>query len=186
MALETDRCRREFALSEARILLARTPSVLDAWLRGLPEGWARAHEGGESWSPYDVVGHLIHGELTDWLPRLSRILERGTELPFDRFDRFAQLRDSEGKSLEELLDEFARLRIGSLQALDEMALDDAALDRRGTHPVLGEVTVRQLLATWVAHDHDHIVQIARVLANQYADEVGPWRRFLRVISGQPG
>lgn len=167
-------------------MLERTPAVLDAWLRELPGGWSRAHEGGESWSPYDVVGHLIHGEKTDWIPRLTRILEHGTGVPLDRFDRFAQFHDSEGKSLEELLDEFARLRAVSLRALDAQTLDESRLERRGLHPILGEVTVRQLLATWVAHDHDHIVQIARVLANQYADEVGPWRQFLRVISGQPG
>ena len=180
------RARRSFSLPEARELLARTPAVLDAWLRGLPAGWERANEGGESWSPFDVVGHLIHGEKTDWIPRLTRILEHGTALPFDKFDRFAQFRDSAGRSLEELLGEFARLRAASLATLDALALDEAALDRHGRHPVLGEVSARQLLATWVAHDHDHIVQIARVLANQYADEVGPWRTFLRVVSGQPG
>ncbi len=181
-----DRCRREFSLQEARVLLERTPAVLDAWLRGLPRSWSQAHEGGESWSPFDVVGHLIHGEERDWIPRLTRILEHGTAVPLDRFDRFAQFHDSAGKSLEELLDEFARLRSVSLRALDASALDESALERRGMHPILGEVTVRQLLATWVAHDHDHIVQVARVLANQYADAVGPWRQFLRVISGQPG
>ncbi|MEO7794160.1 MAG: DinB family protein [Thermoanaerobaculia bacterium] len=186
MAGSGDRTRRAFELAEARALLSRTPAVLDAWLRGLPAGWDSAHEGGESWSPYDVVGHLIHGELRDWLPRLTRILEHGTAVPLDRFDRFAQFRDSPGKTLEELLEEFAGLRGASLRALDGLALQPGDLDRRGLHPILGEVTVRQLLATWVAHDHDHIVQIARVLANQYADEVGPWRQFLRVISGQPG
>lgn len=181
-----DRCRKEFSLQEARVLLARTPAVLDAWLRNLPDGSERAHEGGESWSPFDVVGHLIHGEKTDWISRLTRILEHATALPFDEFDRFAQFQDCSGRSLEELLDEFANLRAASLRALDALALDESALERRGMHPILGEVTARQLLATWVAHDHDHIVQIARVLANQYADEVGPWRRFLRIISGQPG
>jgi len=181
-----DRSRRNFSLLEARALLERTPAIVDAWLRGLPDEWTRANEGGESWSPFDVLGHYIHGERTDWIPRLARILEHGTAVPFDKFDRFAQFRDSAGKSLPELLDEFARLRAGSLSALDAFALDEAALDRRGQHPALGEVTVRQLLATWVAHDNDHLVQIARVLANQYADEVGPWRAFLRVISGQPG
>ena len=181
-----DRSRREFSLREARPLLERTPAILDAWLRGLPENWVRANEGGESWSPYDVVGHLIHGEKTDWIPRLARLLEHGTAVPFDKFDRFAQFEDSAGKSMDELLDEFARLRFESLRQLDERRLDEAALERRGRHQVLGEVTARQLLATWVAHDHDHIVQIARVIANQYADEVGPWRQFLRVVSGQPG
>lgn len=185
-----DRSRRTFSMSEGRALLERTPAIVDVWLRGLPEEWARANEGGESWSPFDVLGHYIHGERTDWIPRLTRILEHGMALPFDKFDRFAQFRDSAGKSIAELLDEFARLRAESLRALDAFGLDrpdgNALLDRRGRHPELGEVTVRQLLATWVAHDLDHLMQIARVLASQYADEVGPWRRYLRVISGLPG
>ena len=175
-----------FSLPEARALLERTPAILDVWLRGLPDRWARANEGGESWSPYDVLGHYIHGEKTDWIPRLRRMLEHGTALPFDKFDRFAQFRDSAGKSLEELLDEFARRRRESLSALDAFALDEAALDRRGRHPELGEVTVRQLLACWVAHDLDHLMQVARVLAHRHRDEVGPWRAYLRIISGQPG
>lgn len=175
-----------FSLAEARALLARTPALLDTWLRDLPEAWLRANEGGESWSPFDVVGHFIHGEETDWIPRLTRILEHGTAVPFDKFDRFAQFEDSRGKSLAELLDEFARRRAGSLAALDALALDEPALERRGLHPELGEVTVRNLLACWVAHDLDHVVQIARVLAHRHRDEVGPWRRYLRIISGQPG
>lgn len=186
MNAPSDRSRRAYSLIEARALLARTPAVLDAWLRGLPDAWALANEGGDSWSPFDVVGHLIHGERTDWIPRLTRIFEHGTAVPFDKFDRFAQFQDSAGKSLDELLDEFARRRAASLRALDAFVLNEAALGRRGRHQVLGEVTARQLLATWVAHDNDHLIQIARVLANQYAEEVGPWRRFLRVISGQQG
>jgi hypothetical protein len=186
MEAAADRSRRVFDLAEARTFLARTPAILDAWLRGLPEPWVHAHEGGESWSPFDVVGHLIHGEERDWIPRLERILEHGTAVPLDKFDRFAQFHESEGKSLGELLDEFAGRRAASLRALEAMKIQESDLPRRGLHQVLGEVSVRQLLATWVAHDHDHIVQIARVLANQYAEEVGPWRQFLRVISGQPG
>jgi hypothetical protein len=186
METATDRSRRTFDLAEARNFLARTPAILDVWLRAMPEAWAHANEGGDSWSAFDVVGHLIHGERTDWIPRLARIFEHGTAVPFDKFDRFAQFEDSQGKSLDELLEEFARLRAASLSSLDGFDLEGAALDRRGRHQILGEVTARQLLATWVAHDHDHLIQIARVLANQYADEVGPWRQFLRVISGQPG
>jgi hypothetical protein len=180
--------RPRFSLAQARPLLARTPAIVDCWLRGLPERWIRSNEGGDSWCPYDIVGHYIHGERTDWIPRLGRILEHGTALPFDRFDRFAQFEASAGRCLEALLDEFARLRTASLDALDAFGLDDAseALDRRGLHPELGEVTVRQLLATWVAHDQDHLMQLARVLAHQVADDVGPWRRYLRVVSGQPG
>ena len=117
--------RLTFSLPEARALLARTPVLLDTWLRGLPDEWLRANEGGESWSPFDVLGHYIHGEKADWIPRLARMLEHGTAVPFDKFDRFAQFRDSEGKSVAELLDEFARRRAASLAAFDALALDES-------------------------------------------------------------
>jgi hypothetical protein len=181
-----DRTRKRLALADAQALLARTPRLLDAWLRGLPEAWLTAHEGGESWSPTDVLGHLIHGEHTDWIPRVRRILDQGDAVAFEKFDRFAQFRESVGKSVPELLDEFSRLREANLAVLAALPLDEAALDRPGLHPALGAVTMRNLLATWVAHDLDHVSQIARVLARQYADEVGPWRAYLRVISGNPG
>jgi DinB family protein len=173
-------------MEEATAILARTPATLDALLRGLPDGWIRANEGGETWSPFDVIGHLIHGEQTDWLPRTRIILERGDARPFDKFDRFAQFRGSRGRPLSELLDEFAARRAENLRQLATLALTDADLDRPGLHPELGPVTMRQLLATWVAHDLDHLVQIARVLARQYSDEVGPWRAYLRIISGAQG
>jgi DinB superfamily len=173
-------------MEEATAILARTPATLDALLRGLPDGWIRANEGGETWSPFDVIGHLIHGEQTDWLPRTRIILERGDARPFDKFDRFAQFRGSRGRPLSELLDEFAARRAENLRQLATLALTDADLDRPGLHPELGPVTMRQLLATWVAHDFDHLVQIARVLARQYSDEVGPWRAYLRIISGAQG
>jgi hypothetical protein len=178
--------RRAFVIEEATAILARTPAALDALLRGLPDGWIGANEGGETWSPFDVIGHLIHGERTDWLPRARMILERGEARPFDTFDRFAQFRASQGRTLADLLDEFASLRSANLRALDALTLTDGDLDRRGVHPELGVVTMRQLLATWVAHDLDHIVQISRVLARQYSDEVGPWSAYLRIISGAPG
>jgi hypothetical protein len=181
MPTETDRTRRSFDLSEATAILTRTPATLDAMLRGLPDAWVRAHEGGETWSPFDVVGHLVHGERTDWITRARIILEHGEARVFDRFDRFAQFASSRGKTLGTLLDEFAALRQASLRQLAAMHLTDADLDRSGQHPEFGCVTLRQLLATWVAHDFDHVVQISRVLANQYADEVGPWRAYLRVI-----
>lgn len=186
MSTDTDRTRMSFALADATAVLARTPQTLDAMLRGLPESWLSARERADSWSPFDIIGHLIHGELTDWIPRVRRVLEDGESLPFEKFDRFAQFRESAGKSLPELLDEFARLRDQNLQTLAGMEIEGAALDRLGTHPELGTVTLRQLLATWVAHDLDHVMQIARVMATQYADEVGPWRAYLRIISGQPG
>jgi len=175
-----------FSLALARPMLERTPRIVDAWLRGLPDEWLHTNEGGESWGPFDIVGHYIHGERTDWMPRLRRILEHGTAVPFDKFDRFAQFEASRGTSIDELLDQFARLRSENLSALDAFELDEAALDRRGMHPELGEVTLRNLLACWVAHDQDHLMQIARVLGRQYGAEVGPWRRYLRVVSGEPG
>jgi hypothetical protein len=186
MTGETDRTRRPFALDEAIAVLSRTPATLDALLRGLPPGWIAAHEGGETWSPFDVMGHLIHGEQTDWMPRARIILEHGEARPFEKFDRFAQFQASEGKSIAELVDEFAALRQQNVRDLAALGLTGADLDRRGRHPELGVVTLRQLLATWVAHDLDHVVQISRVIARQYSDEVGPWRAYLRVISGTQG
>jgi hypothetical protein len=186
MTDDTSRTRRPFAVSEAIAILSRTPAMLDALLRGLPEPWITAHEGGETWSPFDVIGHLIHGEQTDWMPRARIILAHGDTRAFDPFDRFAQLEHSRGRTLPSLLDEFAAARAESVRSLVALQLTDADLDRRGKHPELGVVTLRQLLATWVAHDLDHVVQIARVLAQQYADEVGPWRAYLRVISGSQG
>lgn len=186
MTAQTDRTRRSFVMEEAVAILARTPATLDALLRGLPDGWIVAHEGGETWSPFDVIGHLIHGERTDWVPRVKIILEHGEARAFDTFDRFAQFAVSEGRTLASLLDEFATLRQENLRELAMLCLADADLDRRGRHPTLGVVTLRQLLATWVAHDLDHVVQISRVLARQYSDEVGPWRAYLRIISGTQG
>ena len=180
------RTRRSLVVDEAAAVLARTPGALDALLRGLPEDWIGADEGGETWSPFDVIGHLIHGEKTDWMPRVRIILEHGESRPFDKFDRFAQLAASEGRSLGSLLEEFAVLRDENVRQLLRLRLSEADLDRRGRHPELGGVTLRQLLAAWVAHDLDHVVQISRVLATQYSDEVGPWRAYLRVISGQQG
>jgi hypothetical protein len=173
-------------MDDAIAILARTPVTLDALLRGLPEGWITAHEGGATWSPFDVIGHLIHGERTDWLPRAKLILAHGDRRPFEKFDRLAQFADSEGRTLASLLDEFAALRRENLRELAAMRLSDADLDRPGRHPELGPVTLRQLLATWVAHDLDHVVQISRVMAKQYSEEVGPWRAYLRVISGAQG
>ena len=173
-------------MEEAIALLARTPATLEALLRGLPDGWIAAHEGGETWSPFDVIGHLIHGERTDWMSRARIILEHGEARAFDTFDRLSQLRESEGRTLASLLEEFATLRQENLRALAALRLTDADLDRRGRHPELGVVTLRQILATWVAHDLDHVAQVSRVLARQYSDEVGPWRAYLRIISGTQG
>jgi hypothetical protein len=181
-----DNTRRAFSLEEAIPILERTPRTLDAMLRGLPDAWLLCNEGGDTFSPYDVVGHLIHGEKTDWMPRARMILETGDARPFEPFDRFAQREASHGKTLDELLDEFARLRAGNIAALKALELAPSDLERRGKHPKLGSVTMRQLLATWVAHDLDHVIQIARVIARQYTDEVGPWTAHLRIISGTQG
>lgn len=186
MTLQADRTRRPFVIEEAVAILERTPAVLDAMLRGLPDGWIAAHEGGETWSPFDVLGHLIHGERTDWLARIRIILEHGESRPFDAFDRLAQFAESERGTLAARLDEFASLRRDNLRALASLRLSPADLDRPGRHPSLGPVTLRHLLATWVAHDLDHLTQIARVIARQYTDEVGPWRAYLRIISGAQG
>src|SRR5438067_4754555 len=170
-----------FHLPDAIALLRRTPAALDVLLRGLPDLWTRSTEGPETWSPYDIVGHLIHGEHTDWIPRARHILNDGESRPFDKFDRLAQFNDSRGKSLDQLLDEFAKARSESLSALEALNLTPADLNKRGTHPTFGSVTLGQLLATWTAHDLTHIHQISRVMALQYREAVGPWTAFLGVM-----
>jgi len=177
---------REFSLTEAMALLARTPATLDALLRGLPDIWVRnnegrTQEGSHTWSPFDVVGHLIVGERTDWMPRARIILQYGEARPFDPFDRLAQVKESQGKSPDQLLDEFARLRRDNLAALHALDLHPEDLARRGTHPELGAVTLSQLLATWAVHDLTHLHQVSRVMAHQYRDAVGPWSAYLGVL-----
>ncbi len=162
-------------------ILSRTPATLRAMLGGLPDAWARANYGPETFSPFDVVGHLIHGERTDWITRARWIQEKGVREAFPPFDRFAQQRESLGKTMAMLLDEFTTLRAQSLADLAAMNLDEGALGLVGRHPTLGAVTLRELLATWVVHDLDHTAQIARALAYQYKDEVGAWRAFLPIL-----
>jgi hypothetical protein len=171
----------EFSLAEASALLARTPATLDALLRGLPNVWVRSNEGNNTWSAYDVVGHLIVGERTDWMPRLRIILEHGESRPFDRFDRFEQLKQDPALPIEQLLDEFARLRSQNLSDLQALNLQPKDFARRGTHPELGVVTVSELLATWTVHDLTHLHQISRVMAHQYRATVGPWSAYLGVL-----
>jgi hypothetical protein len=168
-------------LDEVVAVLHRTPQTLRDLLDGLPERLSQATEGGDSWSPYDVLGHLIHGEKADWIPRLGIILAEGEARPFEPFDRLAQFRESRGKSLAELLDEFEELRASSLQALKRMAEKELDLSLTGTHPDLGRVTAAQLLATWAVHDLGHIAQIVRTMAGVYAEDVGPWRAYLPVL-----
>ena len=186
MSDDRSRTRQPFAMDDAIAILSRTPATIDALLRDLPDDWITANEGRDTWSPYDVVGHLIHGERTDWLPRARIILEHGESRAFEAFDRLAQFAESSGRTLANLLDEFATLRQANVRELRALGLTEADLDRHGRHPELGAVTLRQLVATWVAHDLDHVMQISRILARQYSDQVGPWRKYLRVISGEPG
>lgn len=171
----------EFNLDETVAVLRRTPATLDALLRGLPESWARSNEGKDTWSAFDIVGHLIIGERTDWMPRVRVILAHGEARPFDPFDRFAQLKETQNKSLEQLLDDFARLRKENLAALLALNLQPEDMGRRGRHPALGAVTLSQLLATWAVHDLTHLHQLFRVMAHQYRDAVGPWSAYLGVL-----
>jgi len=176
--LRTIMLRMEFDLDQALAVLERTPATLRALLSGLPDGWTASTEGGESWSPYVVVGHLVHGERTDWIPRARIIMADGERRTFTPYDRFAQYRESAGKSLDQLLDEFASLRAENLGVLRAMRLGPDDLSRAGTHPEFGRVTLAQLLATWTAHDLGHLLQIARTMQRQYRDAVGPWRAYL--------
>ena len=171
----------EYKLDEGIAVLERTPGVLTALLGGLPECWSRATEGGETWSAYDIVGHLIHGEQTDWMERIGIILKHGEQRAFTPFDRFAQFTESQGKTMDELLERFSALRSANLDALRELNLTHEQLDLPGMHPALGAVTLRNLLATWTAHDLGHIYQIARTMAAQYKHEVGPWIKYMRVL-----
>lgn len=170
----------EFRLDDAVALLERTPASLRALLDGLPDTWVRATEGGDSWSPYDVIGHLIQGEYTDWIPRARHILA-GEKRAFKPFDRTAQFTESRGKTLGELLAAFADIRRENVATLRGMKLTDDDLGRRGLHPEFGEVTLRELLATWVVHDLDHVAQVARTMAKVYATATGPWSAYLSIL-----
>ncbi len=171
----------DFEFSEGVAVLARTPSVLRDMLGGLPSQWIERDEGPDTWSPFVIVGHLVHGERTDWIPRARIILEQGANRRFTPYDRFAQFEESAGKSLALLLDEFAVVREENLATLAEWRLSDDHLELTGEHPEFGRVTLRQLLATWVVHDLGHIAQIARVMAKQYRDAIGPWRAYLPIV-----
>ena len=173
----------EFNLEDAINILRRTPGVLMQLLKDLPVEWVKNNEGGDTWSPYDVVGHLIHGEETDWMPRARIILKDGEGRSFEPFDRFAQLAKPQGRSLDELLDEFASLRRENLAELARLQLSPQQLLLRGRHPELGPVTLGELLATWVAHDLSHIAQVVRVMCRQYTEAVGPWRQYLPLVDG---
>lgn len=162
-------------------LLSRTPAALNVFLRDLPGGWTLYNEGENTWSAFDIVGHLIHGDRTDWMVRAKRILDFGETKAFDPFDRLGQARESQGKSLPQLLDEFARVRSERLDELRALNLRPSDLEKRGLHPALGVVTLSQLLATWATHDLTHLHQLSRVMAYQYREAVGPWSKYLGVL-----
>lgn len=172
----------KFDLDEAVALLERTPAALRALLHGLPEPWTTCDEGPDTFSPWEVLGHLVHGERKDWIARASIILAQGDERTFEPFDRFAHRQESRGRTLDELLDEFEQLRKRNLIQLRGWNPRAAELRLEGVHPVFGTVTLEQLLATWVVHDLTHLTQIARVMAKRYAHAVGPWKEYLSVLN----
>lgn len=171
----------EFDLASSRAILARTPATLATLVHDLPDSWIKENEGPGTWSVFDVVGHLIHGERTDWIPRARIILEHGDARAFEPFDRFAQLAQKKSAPLAELLDRFAALRAENLVAFDSFGITPAKLALPGLHPELGAVTLGQLLSTWVVHDLNHLGQVARVMAKRYADAVGPWTAYLGIL-----
>ena len=171
----------QLELSEAIKILRQTPATLNAMISGIPDSWLKANEGAATWSCYDIVGHLIHGELTDWIPRIRIILEQGESQAFQPFDRFAQFREDQSRPIRALLDQFAFMRGENVNILRAMNLSDDDLARRGTHPELGPVTLGQLLSAWVVHDQSHLAQIARVTAKQYTQEVGPWKQYMSIL-----
>lgn len=172
----------EYKIEDAIPVLERTPKALDVLLRDLPEVWTHKNEGPETWSPFDIVGHLAHGEKTDWIARLEIVLSDVEDKTFVPFDRFAQEQDSIGKTMNQLLDEFAVLRTKNLEILKSKNITSNDLEKEGVHPALGPVLLSNLLSTWVAHDLGHIAQINRVMAKQYKDEIGPWKEYLRIVN----
>jgi hypothetical protein len=171
----------EFKKDEALLFLDRTPVILKELLGNLPLAWINANEGGESWSAYSIVGHLIHGEKTDWIPRMNIILDPHADKKFQPFDRFAQFRYSGNKSLEELLDEFSELRIANTDRLRKAHMTQDDLQKTGIHPAFGNVSLKELLSSWVVHDLNHLGQVCRVLAYQYKQEIGPWTEYMGIL-----
>lgn len=171
----------KFEMDIAREVLAETPAILRAMLKGKSQQWVLSNYGPDTFSPFDVVGHLIHGEKTDWIPRARIILEHGAAGVFEPFDRYAMYEESRGKSIDQLLDEFERLRHENMASLDAMKLTPDQWSLKGSHPAFGQVTLGQLLATWVVHDLNHIAQIAKAMSFQYGEEVGPWREYLSIL-----
>ena len=170
-----------FSIEKSIEILERTPDVLNTMLQNISADWTSNNEGEETWSVYDIIGHLIHGENTDWIPRAEIILSEKPGKTFEPFDRLAQFEESEGKSLTQLLEEFKILRKKNIEHLRSKKLTYKNLEEKGIHPAFGEVTLSQLLSTWVVHDLNHIAQISRVMAKQYKTEVGPWIEYLRIL-----
>ncbi len=171
-----------FEINKSIEILERTPAVLEHLLGGLSAEWLKSNEGENTWSPYDIVGHLIHGEKTDWIVRARIILSNSKNKTFEPYDRFAQMQEDQERSIEELLSEFQELRTKNLNELKDLQIIDTKLEERGMHPELGEVNLKQLLSTWVVHDLGHLSQISRVMAKQYKSEVGPWIEYLGILN----
>jgi hypothetical protein len=171
----------KYNLDTSLQILDRTPAVLQSLLADLDTEWIINNEGPDTFSPFDVVGHLVHGEKTDWASRAKIILENGLSKPFEPYDRFAMYEDSKGKTIDDLLHEFRELRNKNIEWLKSLSITETDMDKKGIHPTFGEVTLRQLLATWVVHDLTHIAQISRVMAKQYTEEIGPWTEFFRIL-----
>jgi uncharacterized damage-inducible protein DinB len=171
----------KYSVKKAVEVLSNTPNVLATMLRGVSDEWSLSNYGEDTWSAFDIVGHLIHGERADWIPRMRIILEHGESRPFDPFDRYAQVKENKGKTIANLLAEFARLRAENIETLLAMKLTDEQLDKRGTHPALGQVMLRELLSAWVVHDLNHVAQIAKAMAFQYENQVGPWQAYLSIL-----
>ncbi len=171
----------KFDLDKSIEILYNTPGTLRQLLQGLHPHWLLNNEGPDTFSPFDVMGHLLHGEKTDWVVRIKLILEHGNTRAFEMFDRFAMYEESKGKNINQLLDEFEALRKQNLVWLQSLSLTSLDFDKTGLHPVLGEVTLANLLATWVVHDLTHVAQICRVMAKQYKEAIGPWEEFFRIL-----
>ncbi|TDQ32218.1 DinB family protein [Zeaxanthinibacter enoshimensis] len=171
----------EFELKKAIEILENTPLVLESLLNGLSKEWIRNNEGENTWSPYDVVGHLVFGEKTDWMVRIRIILSDSENRSFTPFDRFAQMDADQNIPVKSLLDEFRLLRMNNLEELASLNIQREDLDRVGVHPEFGEVTLKQLISAWAVHDLGHIAQISRVMAKQYTQEVGPWTRYMGIL-----
>ena len=172
----------EYSIDKSLEILEQTPKTLDSFLRNLSDEWVFCNEGVNTWSAFDIIGHLIHGEKTDWIPRIKIILEDSKHKTFEAYDRFAQFENSKGKSLKELLNAFSNLRSANLKTLKKLSISSDQLNLKAKHPGLGDVTLKELLACWVAHDLGHISQIARVMAKQYKNEVGPWIAYIPILN----